>query len=148
MYHKSRSISVLDGDVCKSDTLAPSGLRRSLVEAVKALEDIDPSARDWNPNSEKQILNLVDPSLFPLIYGRSRILPTGTTNINNIMEKCTDAVLIPRPTADDIKHIKDTSLRETDIENSWSTTFQWLPCNVGFLGDGTQVQYVSNSLLH
>jgi hypothetical protein len=146
MFHNSGSVSVLDGDVCKSDTLASSELRQSLVEAVKYLEDADPLDRDWHPDSDEQVLNLVHPSLFPLIYGRSRILTSGVTDINKIVERSTEGVLISKPNADEISRIENTSSSLSDIENSWSTNFQWLPCNVGFSDNGKEVRYVLNGL--
>ncbi|KIO30481.1 hypothetical protein M407DRAFT_20535 [Tulasnella calospora MUT 4182] len=58
--------------------LSPSGDGSSLKEAVKVLENVPEDRKDWHPRSEGQVLDLVHPSLYPIVYGRTLRYPEGT----------------------------------------------------------------------
>ncbi|KAF9154000.1 hypothetical protein BG015_002143 [Linnemannia schmuckeri] len=57
----------------RADGLVPEGLKRRLMECVKKLEDVPEHLKDWHPGSDHQVLDLVHPSLFPFIAGRTRV---------------------------------------------------------------------------
>ncbi|KAJ2531831.1 hypothetical protein EV175_007194, partial [Coemansia sp. RSA 1933] len=57
-----------------SDTLIDSSTEEEVKRYAAKLEDVPDRQKDWHPNSNNQVLNLVHPSLFPLIYDRSMIL--------------------------------------------------------------------------
>lgn len=57
--------------VWKSDSLVPPDLLAKLLECVSILED-GPD-QDWHPGSSGQVLDLVHPSLYPLVYGSTLI---------------------------------------------------------------------------
>ena len=57
--------------IWKSDALIPTNLRWKLLAAVIPLEAVPDSERDWNPGSDGFVLNLVHPSLYPIVYGRT-----------------------------------------------------------------------------
>ncbi|KDQ11858.1 hypothetical protein BOTBODRAFT_189553 [Botryobasidium botryosum FD-172 SS1] len=59
--------------VWKSDSLISTELRDALLKCVSRLEDVPDDEKDWHPNSNKQVLDLVHPSLYPLVYGRTHI---------------------------------------------------------------------------
>src|SRR6202012_2409733 len=63
--------------VAKADNLIPADLRSALKKQVQPLLDANP--KDWHPNSNEQVLNLVHPSLYPLVYGRTPVLVNGGT---------------------------------------------------------------------
>ena len=42
-----------------------------MIAQVKQLEDVDESAKDWHPYTNDQVLDLVHPSLFFIVYGRT-----------------------------------------------------------------------------
>jgi hypothetical protein len=64
------AIRVYNGDVYKSDTAVSEETKLALQKAVRVLEDIPAAQKDWRPGSDGKILDLVHPSLFPLIYGK------------------------------------------------------------------------------
>lgn len=69
--------SVLESSACvlKSDSIVPEPLRLSLLKLAYAeLEDVPEEKKDWHPGSDEIVLDLVHPSLFPLVYGRTRVL--------------------------------------------------------------------------
>lgn len=63
-------MSCFDG-IWHSDTLVPTSLRTELIDAARLLEDIPEEKKDWHPNSDDQVLDLVHPSLYPVVYGRT-----------------------------------------------------------------------------
>jgi hypothetical protein len=81
-------ITVYDGDVVKSDTAIPSSLQVALRDAVAPLENIPVVYRDWHPGSNEIVLDLVHPSLFPVIYGRTRILRDNVVGLGDCVKKC------------------------------------------------------------
>ncbi|KAF2495402.1 hypothetical protein BU16DRAFT_389520 [Lophium mytilinum] len=143
-YEEKGYVLTLDtGSVCaKSDTIVDETLRTELLQAVQPL--LDSPAKDWHPNSGNQVLNLVHPSLFPLVYGKSRVLKTGIVGLDNFMDSYGKGEVVPgdQEVDDNVKGFHSRS----QINNSgrWSNKFQWLPCEVTFKGDqGTDVQITS-----
>ncbi|KAJ2376720.1 hypothetical protein IW150_001812 [Coemansia sp. RSA 2607] len=57
-----------------SDSLIDPDTETQLKKYVAILEDVPDAMKDWHPNNSNQVLNLIDPSLFPLIYARSHVL--------------------------------------------------------------------------
>jgi hypothetical protein len=64
--------------IWKSDHLIPPTLKSALMRAAEPLESVPDSEKDWHPGSNDQVLNLVHPSLYPIVYSRS-ILTSGST---------------------------------------------------------------------
>eukprot|EP00029_Vermamoeba_vermiformis_P014744 TRINITY_DN9858_c0_g1_i1.p1 TRINITY_DN9858_c0_g1~~TRINITY_DN9858_c0_g1_i1.p1 ORF type:complete len:592 (-),score=160.43 TRINITY_DN9858_c0_g1_i1:66-1841(-) len=64
--------SPVDG-VYQADDLIPNEICEALLNGVAVLENVDDSKKDWHPNSNDQVLDLVHPSLFPYISGVSRV---------------------------------------------------------------------------
>jgi hypothetical protein len=42
-----------------------------LIAAVSPLENVPDAEKDWHPGSNNQVLDLVHPSLYPIVYNRS-----------------------------------------------------------------------------
>ena len=147
-FEKHGFVLTLDtGSRCaKSDTLIDTSLQNELVRGVQPL--LQRTQKDWHPNSNEQVLNLVHPSLFPLAYGKSRVMETGQVGLQNCIEACDKGTIAP---ADhELEERRDDPGRVGWIRNAgrWSTRFQWLPCEVKFTGDkGTGVHissYINN----
>ncbi|KAF7330232.1 hypothetical protein MVEN_02460400 [Mycena venus] len=51
-----------------SDALIPKDVTTALKLAVKPLEDLPDDQKDWHPGSDGQVLDLVHPSICPLIF--------------------------------------------------------------------------------
>jgi hypothetical protein len=64
--------------IWKSDSLIPADLKPALVQAVAPFESLSDSEKDWRPGSNGQVLDLVHPSLYPVVYERS-VLTSGAT---------------------------------------------------------------------
>ncbi|KAH8649238.1 hypothetical protein BX600DRAFT_442500 [Xylariales sp. PMI_506] len=75
-YEKSGIIPTLDAcaSVVKADNLVCAELEKALRTAFDILKQEQSSAPDWHPNSNDMVHDLVHPSMYPLIYGRSKVL--------------------------------------------------------------------------
>lgn len=121
LFKTNGFISIYNGDVVKSDTIVPELLKTALQNAVAPVENIPAQDRDWHPGSWEKVLDLVHPSLFPLIYGRSRILKSGRTTLTDFTSFGHETEIIQLPQSDMLR------LRNSRL---YSTKFQWLPCEV------------------
>jgi hypothetical protein len=119
-YEKTGLVTVFYGDVVKADTAIPAWLQDELKAAVTPLENVSPRRQDWHPGSDGKVLDLVHPSLYPFVYGRTRILPSQEiTSLEDCVARSCEGTVLLTP----------------KIENSWSgnlysSKFQWLPCEV------------------
>ncbi|KAJ1723673.1 hypothetical protein LPJ53_002005 [Coemansia erecta] len=68
-----------------SDTLIDLETEARLKEYAAILEDVPDAKKDWHPNSNNQVLNLIHPSLFPLIYSRSRVLASPIQSMKDAL---------------------------------------------------------------
>jgi hypothetical protein len=100
---------------------------------------VDESEKDWHPGSNNQVLDLVHPSLFCLIYGMSRCIHlTGSSEEQKFMEwienhKCyydeqfiTSGETIQTPESE----------KRSDNDYSKSNKYQWLPSEVTVSSNG------------
>ncbi|KAH8593577.1 hypothetical protein B0O99DRAFT_688413 [Bisporella sp. PMI_857] len=114
--------------VCKSDILVSTTLTEELKNAIEPLRE-----EFWSYNigngSHKQISDIVDPSIFPLVYGKTRVYQDGTQiGRDDCVEICSNILGKVAPSLEDrLDH--ETQLR------LWSLRFQWLPCEVKFAPD-------------
>lgn len=133
--------------VVKSDTTVSPELKAQLRIACKPLEDIPTSLKDWHPGSDGKVLDLVHPSLFPLIYGRSRVLPKGKVGLQDCTEYIGKGEVVKPPDSSDIE-VNRSHPRSQDIVPTeyWSREFQWLPCDVEFAEEGSVkiISYINN----
>ncbi|KAF8601405.1 hypothetical protein BDV93DRAFT_558487, partial [Ceratobasidium sp. AG-I] len=65
--------------IWQSDKLVPAALRAELIAGVSKLENVPDEEKDWHPRSNGQVLDLVHPSLYPIVYGRTMAYPKDST---------------------------------------------------------------------
>jgi hypothetical protein len=119
VLQETGTVTVFDEGVVKSDTAVPESLRQALIAGVARLEDVPEDEKDWHPNSDNQVLDLVHPSLFPLVYGRTRIIRDKLLTID-------DGINLSG--AGEAPPIQSRG----SYDNTLSEKFQWLPCDVSF----------------
>ncbi|TFK71012.1 hypothetical protein BDN72DRAFT_870138 [Pluteus cervinus] len=137
------SIVVFNGGAVKSDTIVPEDLRLSFIDAVKPLEDVSAKFQDWHPGSDGKVLDLVHPSLFPLVYSRSHILPCDTTSLEDCISRCGEGEIIPVS--------KERAPRAPQswgpyVYDPFSIKFQWLPCEVDISSGHPRIRSYINNL--
>ncbi|KAI8935769.1 hypothetical protein NX059_007289 [Plenodomus lindquistii] len=149
LFEETGMVPVLDCNSCvlKSDTAIPEELKNELRTAIRVLEDVPDHQKDWHPGSDSKVLDLVHPSLFPLIYKRSRILPDSTINLDNCLQSIGNGVILPEPSAGSLARDEDTFLSPKKKFKLWSNRFQWLPCEVSFPdGENARIDSYINNL--
>jgi hypothetical protein len=143
---QSMEMSTVDG-VWQSDELIPHHLKQSLISSVEVLENVPKNVKDWHPGTNKQILDLVHPSLFCFVHQTTRIL-----NDKNRLIHVDDALeYIGLGQTIDI----DTNVLSSNSNNkqqklskdySRSNVYQWIPTEFNVSKDG-QVKidsYINN----
>lgn len=123
-FQKKGRVLVLDAAsrISKSDTTVSETLHRELRDAVQPLLEQPDDGKDWHPGSEGQVLDLVHPSLFPLVFGRTRVLMDGGT--------------VPLDLSNtDLFDTGKIAPQQSSAAGRASRRFQWLPCEVHFKED-------------
>ena len=145
ILQKTDQIVAFDSGVVKSDTQIPEELKQALKDAVRPLEDIPQEAKDYHPDSEKRIVDLVHPSLFPVIYGRTRILPDRVIGLDDCLASVGQGDVLEVPPATQAA-CPDYGMgcQKGDVGlESYSRRFQWLPCDIEAAGDGNECRIAS-----
>ncbi|PNS15612.1 hypothetical protein CAC42_871 [Sphaceloma murrayae] len=130
--------------VCKSDSLVSEDTRLQLRQTVaELLENVPERLMDWHPGSNGKVLDLVHPSLFPLMYGRSRALPTSTICLKDCLAAIGTGELVSLPSNESGNEYDADSRRK--LGDVWSHKFQWLPAEVKWSETGvTFTSYINN----
>jgi hypothetical protein len=99
LYEEVGVIPILESSSCvlKSDITVTTELKEELKRAVSVFEDVPDHQKDWHPGSDGKVLDLVHPSLFPLVYTRSRILPHSTIGLSDCLDSNGTDEIIPDP---------------------------------------------------
>ncbi|KAJ5986449.1 hypothetical protein N7451_010814, partial [Penicillium sp. IBT 35674x] len=111
--------------VCKSDTAISSDLKSQLANSVDLLSH----QAIWQ-NSESAVLNLIDPSFFPLVYGRTKILVRGKSCGMN--ETSWSSRSKESPIISELPQLAKWGSNYAPYV--WSSKTQRLPCEVDFTG--------------
>lgn len=133
-FKKRGFVTAYDGDVVKSDTIIPDALKLELRAAAAPLEKIPVAKRDWHPGSNKTVLNLVHPSLYPVVYGMTRILKDSLLNLDDCVDRCGEGDTLPVPPkgSADVPAEQRRRWGRNIIQDPFSRKFQWMPCDVEF----------------
>ncbi|KAI8265680.1 hypothetical protein K4K56_005051 [Colletotrichum sp. SAR 10_98] len=149
LYEQTGLMPVLDYSIAviKSDAIMTPDMAASLRKGVKPLEEVPAEDKDWHPNSNEQVLDLVHPSLWPLMYGRSRVLRDRVIGLDDALEHCGMGTVLPKRKQKETEFlIKAGSFCEESI-TILSDLFQWLPCDVKIdptTGKAKIASYINN----
>ena len=144
IFQETGAVTVYNGDVVKSDSKIPEILKKALKSAVIPLEAIPEVYKDYHPGSDGKVIDLIHPSLFPLIYGRSRVLPDRLVGIHDCLQMTGLGNLIPVPPEDETKAERTDSHYYQMSPNlgPYSRNYQWLPCDVELSTHDDSVKWV------
>ena len=130
-------VFVYNGDVYKTDNAFPLSFKNRLQEDILSFEARIPEGeRDWHPGSNGLVWDLVHPSLFPVIFGRTRALPGDEqVTLQNCLTLCGQAQVLPVPSDEELMDGGGRDhFRRYRSQNSnphvYSKYFQWIPCEV------------------
>ncbi|KAG0332610.1 hypothetical protein BG004_001173 [Podila humilis] len=99
----------------RADGLIPHDLKERLMAGTRKLMDVPEHLKDWHPGSNKQVLDLVHPSLFPFIANRTLVVRDRPA--------IPPLAFVGQGQTEEAKISKETSYDETNH----SKKFQWLP---------------------
>ncbi|RMJ25587.1 hypothetical protein PHISP_03556 [Aspergillus sp. HF37] len=150
VFQKTGQITAFDPGVVKSDTIIPSELQQSLQEAVRPLENVPEYQKDYHPGSDNKVVDLVHPSLFPVIYDRSCIITDKTIGLDDCLDDAGQAKLLSTTPEHQSTHLGDSDVTPRrwlyDAFSPYSRKFQWMPCDIEFAdGDECRIaSYINN----
>ncbi|CAG9982962.1 unnamed protein product [Clonostachys byssicola] len=149
-FEKTGLVPTLDASaaVCKSDTLIDEALRDELRAAFVKLQAEQESAPDWHPRTDDKVQDLVHPSLYPLVYGTTRVFADEVVGVDDAIDKWAGkGNVIPEPIGPEqvIDGFDGYGASLIDL-TFWSEKYQWLPANVKFQPDGSVkfTSYINN----
>ncbi|PPR02043.1 hypothetical protein CVT24_011203 [Panaeolus cyanescens] len=142
-------IIVFPANVVKSDFAVSPGIKHELQVAMQKFEDKIPQRlRDWHPGSNEHVLDLVHPSLFPIVYGTTRILEHGVTTLDDCIQRCGEGKIadVPAEVPSDIHYTTQWGPQyKVDNSKAYSREFQWLPCEVDISSTKSRItSYINN----
>jgi len=119
----------------RSDGLIPEPHKQRLMACVDKLVHVPDDFKDWHPGSNKQVLDLVHPSLFPAIVGRTRV--TLDKEVIPTLEGVGRGTVLEKAAQRD--HLVSGNA-------FYSDTYQWLPTDFEVSADGKVqiLSYISN----
>ncbi|SPO01965.1 uncharacterized protein DNG_04638 [Cephalotrichum gorgonifer] len=137
IYKETGLINVLDAEliVVKSDVAVPTSVQNALRAGVKVLEDVPDRLKDWHPNSNDMVLDLVHPSLFPVAYGLTKVLLDEKVPLDGCIGYIGKGMTID----------PFTPVESHDAGPLEWGSFQWLPTDVSLTDAGAKILgYVNN----
>jgi hypothetical protein len=124
------AVALYNGDVTKSDVNVREDLKEELKKVVKILEYPDPKLHFYNPSSKDKERDYLSMALFPLVYGKTRILPDRLISLDDAIDNIGQGEPIPMPKETGItrEDIAWRVLARADIQvRPYSRNFQILP---------------------
>ncbi|EUC63141.1 filamentous muscle protein titin-animal, related protein, putative [Rhizoctonia solani AG-3 Rhs1AP] len=121
--------------IWQSDTLIRASLKEQLVAGVAKLENVPESEKDWHPRSNGQVLDLVHPSLYPIVYGHTLSYPEDSNDRDSTAFQARLRPPVPKKRSRSFFHSGDVYYI--------SERFQWLPTDFEVSEDGLSVKRMS-----
>ncbi|KAM3498035.1 hypothetical protein MY10362_008627 [Beauveria mimosiformis] len=124
--------------VIKSDSMMDDKLASALKSSALVLEQ-GLQGKGWHPGSDGKVLDLVHPSVCPLVYGKSRVLTPGeVVSRDTCVSMMGAGQVIPDPGKAARKGVR--------AYNYFSARFQWLPAEVLIMNGKVKIDSYINNL--
>ncbi|KAL4898354.1 hypothetical protein BDV59DRAFT_166696 [Aspergillus ambiguus] len=148
-FQQTGVLDIFDVGVIKSDSAVSEELKQALQKAVAPLENVE--EKDYHPRSDMKVIDLVHPSLFPLVYGRTWILPDRTIGLSDCLQSIGQGKVLEVPPEEEAAPSRRgrswlRGINQSDKIKPYSRKFQWLPCDVKFTDDGCKISSYINNL--
>ncbi|PIL29309.1 hypothetical protein GSI_09360 [Ganoderma sinense ZZ0214-1] len=127
--------------VYESRSLIPVTLKAPLVDGVSVLESVPEEDKDWHPGSNKQVLDLVHPSMYCLRIGQSYVRPRG-----DALDAASGAVKVITEKEYMQQRPDMNKFRRPEMDYVISPKFQWLPTDFEVSAEGgvRALSYINN----
>jgi hypothetical protein len=137
--HKSVIVSPFH-EIFQSDKLIPKELKSKFLKSLKKLEKVPEDEKDWHPQSKNLVLDLVHPSLFCLVFGRTFVTnetmnqrdqhPSQWFGVGQVIP----LELQPKPEEQKMFYDQNREIHPDTItvkeEFYTSRKFQWIPSDI------------------
>lgn len=133
VYERTHALTLYNGDITKSDIGVPESFRKRMVEAATKLDEVPMELQFYNPGSNNKQADVLPIGLYPLVYGRSRILKDRLIGLDDAIANAGQGEVIPCPEETGITR-EDIAWRVTSRDDitirPYSRNFQMLPCDL------------------
>ena len=136
--------------IWQSDDLIDNSLRDALLACVSKLEDVPDELKDWHPRANGQVLDLVHPSLYPVVYGRTIVSASSSpreTRQAPQPQYSVDPDSVELDYGGEFRLSSDYHAFAAINTAFLSQRFQWLPTDFAISEDGTSASalgYINN----
>jgi len=122
----------------------PADLHSEPFQCVAILEDIPETEEDWHPGTNGQVLDVVHPSLYCIVYGRTLAVPGAIRQVAHPIdytpwEKSSPSHLHTAPSHQEAAN---------EVSSEFvSNSFSWLPTDFSISPDGKGARslgYINN----
>ncbi|CAI7791362.1 unnamed protein product [Closterium sp. NIES-53] len=143
--------SAVDGVYLIPSASFPPDILQPFLQGMHRLESVPEDQIDYHPGSNKQIIDLVHPSLHCLVHGRTRVItePDYTTldvlpwdQMVSELGSVADAGELAG-LATDPEEGSRAGVRRRVEDEFFSDTFQWLPAEIDVSADGQHAKFRS-----
>jgi hypothetical protein len=139
IYERFTCVGLYNGDATKSDTNVPESLIQEIQSTTQVLEMEHEELQFYHPRSFNKQRDLLAVALYPLIYGKSRILPDRLIGLDEALRFAGQGEVIPVPSDSGVTR-EDIAWRvraRADISvRPYSRMFQVLPTDWQLGDDG------------
>ncbi|KAJ4322123.1 hypothetical protein N0V84_004958 [Fusarium piperis] len=99
-FKRSGLVPTLDASATavKSDILIDEELKQELRNAFQKLKEEQKASPDWHPGTESRVQDLVHPSLYPLVYGSTRVMQDEVVGVEDAISWAGRGEVIPQST--------------------------------------------------
>ncbi|KAK4451303.1 hypothetical protein QBC34DRAFT_436837 [Podospora aff. communis PSN243] len=144
-FKKTGVVPTLDSTfgVAKSDVLVPDGVQHSLRHGFLRVEAERASSGNMDGYETAGVRDIVDPSMYPLIFGHSRVVQDAPVGVADAIDKWAGTgEAIPGHLFTEWDKV---NIGDEDDKAYWSKTYQWLPSNIKFTDAGVRfTSYINN----
>ncbi|CAI5977208.1 unnamed protein product [Closterium sp. NIES-64] len=143
--------SAVDGVYLVASASFQPEILQPFLQGMHRLESVPEDQIDYHPGSNKQVIDLVHPSLHCLVYGRTRVItdPDYTTldvlpwdQMVSELGLVADAAELAG-LATDPEEGSQAGVRRRVEDEFFSDTFQWLPAEIDVSADGHSAKFRS-----
>ncbi|KAF4965613.1 hypothetical protein FSARC_6600 [Fusarium sarcochroum] len=152
-FVNSGLIPTLDGPrntIVKSDSYIEVSLHQELSKSFDILRADQAENIDWHPRSNDMVQDLIHPSMYQFVYGRTPLMQEDVIGVSNALDfigrgEPIEGICLPEMPDRRSRLDYNTGSGEV-LPEYWSYQYHWLPANVGFREDGSVefTSYVNN----
>uniref|UniRef100_K3W8K9 DUF4246 domain-containing protein n=1 Tax=Globisporangium ultimum (strain ATCC 200006 / CBS 805.95 / DAOM BR144) TaxID=431595 RepID=K3W8K9_GLOUD len=123
-----------------SDNLIPAELKARFVREVALLENVPDAEKDWHPNTNNQVLDLIHPSLYCCVKGKTKQVAKSPQELEAFSSPATQMAAIVLGVT---KPVESEYFQKRDWDE---IKFQWIPSDFLVREDGSVriLSYINN----